>query len=359
MTRRERLRRCYFNEPLDRPAVYSRTAYPPDDPSYDALKAYLEVHTELKEGWAPVTALPEYPVEVRFENYSAEFRRRVEVLHTPKGDLRRTRLESTGGLPGMDETFFISSREDAEKYLSLPEQRLTADAASFFLADARMGHRGIVYAGLGLNPAGFCVDLCGSENFALLSVTDRDVLHALCERRMRMLVEYVKFLLGRGVGPFFSLSGEEMVVPPLHGPRDFDDFNLRYDAPIIDEIHNGGGRVHIHCHGKLRAVFDRFVRMGCDVLHPFEGPPLGDLLPKEAKEIARGKMCLEGNIQISRMYEASPGEIREETRCLIRDAFDDGRGLIVSPTASPYIRGRGQECLSRYRAMVETVATWS
>jgi hypothetical protein len=50
MTRRERLRRCYFNEELDRPAVYSRTGFPKDDPTYDSLKAYLLRHTELKRG---------------------------------------------------------------------------------------------------------------------------------------------------------------------------------------------------------------------------------------------------------------------------------------------------------------------
>jgi len=358
MTRRERLRRCYFNEPVDRPAVYSRTFYPPDDPSYDRLRAYLETHSELKQGWAQAKAAPEYPVEVFYEDYSPEFRRKVEILHTPKGDLRRTRLESVKGLPGMDETFFISSREDAEKYLSLPAQTLIADVSSFFIADAQMGQKGIVYVGLGSNPAGTCVQLCGSENFALLSVTDRDVLHAICEREMWKLLRYVKFLLGKGVGPFFSLSGEEMVVPPLHGPKDFVDFNAKYDTPIIDEIHSGGGRVHIHCHGKMKAVLAEFVKMGCDVLHPCEGPPLGDILPKEAKEIARGKMCIEGNIQIHRMYEATPSDIREETACLIRDIWDDGKGLIVSPSASPYIRGKGENCLPRYQAMVETVVRW-
>ena len=45
-------------------------------------------------------------------------------------------------------------------------------------------------------------------------------------------------------------------------------------------------------------------------------------------------------------------------RALIADAFDDHRGLIVSPTASPYIRGAGEDCLAMYMAMVETVREW-
>ena len=52
MNRRERLRRCYSHEELDRPAVYSRTGYPSGDPSYDRLKAYLGAHSPFREGCA-------------------------------------------------------------------------------------------------------------------------------------------------------------------------------------------------------------------------------------------------------------------------------------------------------------------
>jgi hypothetical protein len=98
--------------------------------------------------------------------------------------------------------------------------------------------------------------------------------------------------------------------------------------------------------------------MGVDVIHPVEPPPLGDLPAADAKRLARGRVCIEGNIQIAHMYEHSPEEVRAETEALMRDAFGDRRGLIVSPTASPYIRGAGELCLSRYKAMVETVAAW-
>ena len=36
MTRKERLKRCYYHEELDRPAVYSRTGFPRNDSSYDS-----------------------------------------------------------------------------------------------------------------------------------------------------------------------------------------------------------------------------------------------------------------------------------------------------------------------------------
>ena len=66
-------------------------------------------------------------------------------------------------------------------------------------------------------------------------------------------------------------------------------------------------------------------------------------------------MSLEGNIQIADMYETTPDEIRAQTEALIRDCFDDHRGLAISPTASPFMTGRGADCYPQYLAMVETV----
>ncbi len=359
MTPRERISRCFFHRETDRPAVYSRTGFPPDDPSYDRLRDYLHEHTELKARWPGRQFELYYPAETRTEYHSEDFERRIDILHTPQGDLQRSFLSSRKGLPGLHESYFVNCAEDAVKYLSLPQPEVRGDVSSFFEADAEIGDRGIAVAELGFNPGGFVAELCGSETFAVMSVTDRDVLHRLCERQMKIMLKTVKFLLDGGVGPFFSMLGEEYIVPPLHGPADFNDFNTRYDKPIIDMIHDAGGRVHIHAHGSIKQVMQGFIDMGVDVLHPFEPPPQGNILAREAKELVRGRICIEGNLQINRMYESSPDQIREETLQLIVDAFDDRRGLIVSPTASPYIRGRGEECFPQYKAMIDAVRDFS
>jgi len=355
MTSRERLRRCYCHEELDRPAVYSRTGFPADDPTYDRMKAYLLAHTELKRGWDGRAFAPPAPVTTRVEPVSADYDRQVTTLHTPAGELRASYLQSRHGLPGMHETYCIKGRADAETWLSLPLPELAGDTASFAEADREIGDRGIVEVQLGFNPAGYVAELCGSETFAVMTLTDRDILHALCERQMEALLRAVRFLLDRRIGPYFAMLGEEYLVPPLHGPHDFDDFNVRYDKPILDLIHDAGGRVHIHCHGSIRHVLSGFLTLGADVLHPFEAPPMGDITPREAKAAVRGRICLEGNIQIADMYDLPPAAIREQTAALIADVFDDRRGLIVSPTASPFIRGAGETAFPRYQAMIETV----
>jgi len=46
------MERCYRHQETDRPAVYTRTGYASDDPTYDTLRAYMEEHTERKAGWS-------------------------------------------------------------------------------------------------------------------------------------------------------------------------------------------------------------------------------------------------------------------------------------------------------------------
>ncbi len=357
MNRRERLERAFTHQAMDRPAVYSRMGLPADDPSYNRLRAYLTEHTEQKTGWWAAAFETAPPVETHCEPIDEDFDRRITVLHTPDGDLCRSERISRKGLPGLHETYFLKTREDAQRYLTLPPSHTFQGdpRTSFHDAVAAIGDRGIVDIQLGHCCAGTVAELFGSEQFAIMTLTDRDMLHAVAERHQKILMDRVQFCLDHGIGPFFSMAGEEFVVPPLHGVEDFRDFVVRYDQPIINRIHDAGGRMHIHCHGPLRNILPDFVAMGVDVLHPIESPPLGNLTAAEAKDILRGRVTMEGNIQIARMYDATPAAVAEETRHLIRDAFDDRRGLIVSATASPWIRGAGEQCFDQYRAMIDTV----
>jgi hypothetical protein len=258
----------------------------------------------------------------------------------------------------MHDSYLLKDAADARKWMSLPMPQLSNDVSSYFEMDRRVGDRGIVDADIGHNPAGTVAALFGSETFAIMTLTERDLIHELCRRQMEIILARLKNAIRLGVGPFFSMLGEEYLVPPLHGPVDFCDFNVRYDKPIIDLVHEAGGRIHIHSHGRIGRVFQSFVDMGVDVLHPVEPPLMGDITAKQAKSMARGKLCIEGNLQVANFYEHTAGQIRDEVRTLIDDAFDDHRGLIVAPSASLYQFGKGQQCCDQVRAMIETVCAY-
>jgi len=40
---------------------------------------------------------------------------------------------------------------------------------------------------------------------------------------------------------------------------------------------------------------------------------------------------------------------------MLRVVGENHRGLIVCPTASPYIRGEGETCFPQFKAMIDTV----
>jgi hypothetical protein len=341
---------------MDRPAVFVRTAFPDEDPTYDRMRAYLAANTELKGAWW-LESPTKWPSENVRETGPGGFERRVHIIHTPKGDLRSSSMHRTKGDPGQTEEYCLKSAEDVEKFLSLPEHELGSDVSGFFAAVKKMGETGIVEASVG-SPIGNVVPWFGSELFAEMSLTHRDLIHAMLDRFMRSAIANLKYIIQAGVGPYFNMLGEEYVVPPLHGPKDFQDFVVRYEKPLCDIIHEAGGFMHVHCHGSIRKVFSGFLDMGVDVLHPFEAPPMGDITAADAKAMAGSRICLEGNIQISDFYDKPADWIAAQTASLIRDAFGDRQGLIVCPTASPYIRHMGDEAFPRFKAMIDTVLEW-
>jgi len=239
----------------------------------------------------------------------------------------------------------------------MPEIRV--DAKKFAEADRAIGDRGIVLVSLPCVPGGHVAELCGSEALALMSLTDRDILHAICEREQKIFLSVLDRCIDNNIGPYFSLSGEEYFTPPLHGAADFKDFISRYEKIAIDRIHNAGGFVHIHCHGPIGGLLDEFISLDPDMLHPVEPPPMGDVTAARAKAAFKGRICIEGNIQIAHMYEHTPEAVAAETEKLIKDAFYDRTGLCVGPTASPYIYGKGEEAFAQYKAMTETAIKYS
>ena len=321
MTSRERLHRLHFHEEMDRPAVIVRWWGFRDDPSYDDLFLLMTKQADWVEPWG--------------------------------GDLVHNPVVPWAAEEGR--RHLLRDADEAERYMELPNAEIGGDVSEYFRLQEEVGDRGIVLASLGHNAAAKIACWFGSEQFAMMSVTDRDVLHRLVERCQEELLRLVDYLLERGVGPYFYICGEEMVAPPLHGRRDFIDFNVQYDRPIADRIHAAGGRLNVHCHGGVKSIIDCFPELGADVFHCFEAPPMGDITPAEAKAALRGKAALEGNIQIADMYEKSPDEIQAQTEALIRDCFDDRRGLAVTPAASPFMPGRGADCFPQYQAMVEAV----
>ena len=356
MTSRERLDAAYRCQETDRVPTFVRgvSATRPPDPSYAPLRELVCRTCDLKWGWGSAQLLPSPPTTTTTQPYDADFDLVTTVLPTPRGDLVHQRLVGRRGQPGMTRKHWLADKEDARKYLSLPVPEPSGDAGGFFALRDQAADRGIVEAvAPDMNPGGAVAELFGSEAFAILSIEDRGLLLEIMELETQKHLKVLGYLLARGVGPYFAISGQEYVAPPLHGPRDFWDFNVAFDRRILGRIRDAGGLVHVHCHGRIRGVLAGFVEMGVNALHPVEAPPMGDVTAAEAKAVLRGKVCIEGNVQVGDLFSRPPEEIERQVVELIKDAGEGG-GLIVAPTASPYQPVCPERTRINYERMIHT-----
>jgi len=93
--------------------------------------------------------------------------------------------------------------------------------------------------------------------------------------------------------------------------------------------------------------------MNPDAVHPVESPPMGDVTLADARRRLKGRVCIDGNIQIGDLIALGPAEIDASVRAAIRDAAAGG-GLILSTTAAPYEASMSQRTFDNYRQLVSS-----
>lgn len=276
----------------------------------------------------------------------------VVTLETPEGSLSEVYRRSRKGRPGFQLKHCVGDEEELERFLSIPVKPPKTEVGHFFEVVKQVAGRALESVYIGGNPIGMAHGLLGSELLAVWSLTHREMLkellHELCSRWKR----FVAVLLDAGVGPVYATLGHEQAVPPLLSPTDFHEFVVEIDEPVMDMIRERGNLIHVHCHSNVSRVLDGFVQLGVNCLHPVEAPPMGDIELAEAKRRLRGKVCIEGNLQIGDLQECSPSEIREMTRKIVEDAAEGG-GLILCPTASPYWPELSDRIRDNYVAFIE------
>ena len=277
----------------------------------------------------------------------------ITTLHTPGGDLRSRHLSSKRGLPGMQMEFLVKTLEDVDTVLSAPYVPLReVDPSGFFAEQEDIGERGLVMAGVWADPIMHVQQLMGSELMAIWSIEERETILRLVDVFLARTLDRVDAMLAAGVGPAFSILGQEYVTPPLHSAKDFREFCVKPERQIVERIRNAGGLLHVHCHGPLDAVLEDFIEIA-DVLHPIEAPPLGDVPLADAKRRIGSQVCLEGNIQIGDIYAMPTPQLVEMVKQAIGDAAEGG-GFILCPTASPHTEVLTDLTVRNYVAMVET-----
>ena len=339
LTSRERIMRIFSNREVDRPSLKLWGA------SIDGpllCPAYRPV-CELAEQLSDIYAVASSPFDPYFGRYRSE---RVEVVtretgsplwrenlityHTPKGDLRSVERVSTVGEPGYIMEYFVKEPEDIERLLSAPYDPYPFSADEYLAEDQKTGDRGVTL--FGVDHPGYALQrLMGSATLASFSVECRELLIEALTVFSNRILEHTRAALEAGIR-LFSWVGPEVFIPPLMSPQDFEDFVFRFDKPLCDLIHDAGGYVWVHCHGKVANFVGRYIDMGVDVLNPLEPPKNGDVfLPDIIGRYGR-RIGWEGNIEIQEIIQAPPEQLRESIRRCVEYGGASGR-FVLCPSA--------------------------
>ncbi len=330
MTRRERLTRIFNGQLPDRPAVKlwgvrldQAMLHPAYEPVYRRAVELTDLVMPGSCGFnlhwgraaGDITSQTEVPTE------SDDWVDVVTETRTPGGVLRSVFRRSTVGKPGYQREYPVKDPDQLEWVLNFPYEPLPFSLDPYLKSERMVGDRGITMFTLD-NAVYGLHRLIGSERFAFWSFEARELVLEAVRLFSDRICDQAGRAFDAGITPFCGWVGPEACTPPLMSPADFDAFVAPFDGRLIDLIHNGGGHVWVHCHGKMDPVIDRFLDMGVDVLNPLEPPPMGDLTLPEAFERAGDRMALEGNIQNHDLMTCSTDQVRE----LVQDAVSAGAG---------------------------------
>ncbi|MDD4126023.1 MAG: uroporphyrinogen decarboxylase family protein [Eubacteriales bacterium] len=340
LTSHDRIMRIFQNKELDRPALKLWGAT--DDP-YLLHPAYRPVRelagriSDLFIGYSlPFNIYCGQKSEGQAESFITDtddptFKDNHIVFHTPKGDLHGVERISTVGEPSYTTEHMIKEPEDIEKLLSMEYEPFDFKADGFFQRQRQIGDRGVVL--VNLYHAGYSLQcLIGSENMAFFSIDCRDKLERAIGVFSDRIREFVKSVTASGIRAPFQWVGPEVFIPPLMSPRDFTDFIYKYDKPLCDDIHNAGGYVWVHSHGKVANFIEQYIAMGVDVLNPLEPPKNGDINLESIIDKYSNRIGWEGNIEIQEIIQAKPERLKDLIHACVSAGNKSGR-FILCPSA--------------------------
>lgn len=302
-------------------------------PSWQPLREMTERHgLEFYANWGGERLGSEPVAEETRETQNPEWYEHLSTWSTPAGELLQIARRSRRGHPSYIVKHLITSVEEARRWLSLPDPQ-PRSLEGFREREAAVGERGLLRVGID-EPMYAVNGLMGSELWGYWLYDERELLHEMVTKAYAVIERDLKRYLAAGYGPLYGMSGPELCIPPLASVRDFEEFVVKYDRPLLDLVHEGGAWFWVHCHGDMGPVLEGFREMGVDCLNPVEPPPLGSVSLGEMKRRAAGGMTLEGGVESSDFEFLRPGEMEQRVATVLAEMKAGGR-FILCPTASP------------------------
>ncbi len=259
-----------------------------NQPSYRGLMDYIREHTDCITNWNPRAATDRYTCEERFlcsdfpvemdtrSETVGEFERKTRVCHTPKGDLRSMTQAAADVYTTWRVEHWCKSLEDVDKALSVPYEPAAYDATDLKRVRAELGDHGLVMASIG-DPAYLAADMMSFQDGLMWAAQETENFARTVAILAERVLENLRRQLDCCVVDLYRIVGPEYFTPPYLPPSMFQRFIVPHVTEMTRLIQARGGKVRLHCHGKIARVLDMILETGCDGIDPCEPPPDGDI----------------------------------------------------------------------------------
>jgi hypothetical protein len=254
----------------------------------------------------------------------------------------------------------LKDADDIEAYLGVPDDALAEriDTGPLEAEETALGERGIVMVDTE-DPLCAAAALFSLEVYTVLAFTEQRLFHRLLEKMARRIHARTAEVSRRFPGRLWRIYGPEYASEPFLPPRLFEEYVVRYVAPMIRDIHAHGGYVRVHCHGHLKNIVDMIAGMGADALDPIEPPPQGDMELCDVQQRHGRQLALFGNLEVADIESVPPLQFADKVkRALQEGTAGTGRGFVLMPSASPYGREVSECTLRNYETMIRLVEEW-
>jgi hypothetical protein len=371
-------------EPVDRPPVsfyeiggFRIDRFDPDpynvynSPDWQPLIELAEEHTDIIRLMSPVRDRSIDPTGSAVgERWHEFFREETEddgetrVTRTQLTVAGRTLTQVTRRERELNTVWtvepLLKNAADVEAYLTVPDEAFTEriDVAPLEAEEVALGERGIVMVDTE-DPLCAAAALMAMEDYTVLAFTENALFHRLLEKMARRIQPRTAEISRLFPGRLWRIYGPEYASEPYLPPRLFNDYVVRYVAPMIRDIHAHGGYARVHSHGRVKNILDMIAGMGADALDPIEPPPQGDVTLREVRQRYGRQLVLFGNLEISDIELLPAAQFSELVkRALDEGTAGEGRGFVLLPSASPCGRNVSPVTLRNYDTMIRLVEAW-
>ena len=348
-------------------AGYNSTDWYNRQPSYQRLMERIRADTDCITNWAPsgldqsdayahstacvLCSMHPVPTDTQTER-DGKRTRTTQVLHTPAGDLRRVTEADDHVLTTWTVEHLCKSTDDVDKALSVPYEPATYSDSDYGRVQTELGDRGLVMNSPA-DPACIAAQLMSYQDYMMWAFEQTEHFARTVDAVAERVMDDLHRQLGVCTVDLYRICGPEYMTPPYLPPRFFKRFMVPHVRQMTDIIHSYGGKVRLHCHGKIGQVLDMFFETGCDGTDPCEPPPDGDIELDEVKRrCADHHVSVWGNIELKVLEQGSTDDVRRTVkRCM--DQAKAGGGYIVLPTAGPINIPLATQTESNYLTMID------